>query len=1031
MHAIQLAALFCLLGAALATPAPPYAIGRHRWARRDDVAGLQSGSRISQGQVDGIEGLLNRTADRSWEIGTHLEALLEFHYPSMSPFSSSSSDWTSISPSTSPSPDLVLSIVASVLSDQPSGQAQLVQDGSAADPASIAPFVVLANYTLDEDASLAGKSKEEVQQAVERQLEAVLSQTPRTGDGAISHRVEDVELWSDFVYMVPPFLAYLGVQTSNTTLLRAAYDQVRLYRQYLAVTESGETQGLWRHIWEESGNGDADAGLWATGNAWAASGMLRVLASLQNSDYADEFASQSGDLASWTGAIVERVWAMPESNGLSYNYLNDTSTFADAASTALHVASTYRLAQLCARFSSLSSSAPSSTALSQAESAYLTLTGSTHLTSAGVLKPVVNPMSYGDQLSNVRDDGSGSVSPEGEAFVLLMEAARRDFTQNGGTRDTLTQLHAITARSEGEEAASVEVLREVGWNLEAAIAQIYDAAPSSSSSAARHAYPPSAAPADDAGVDDALLPSTSHAATPRRRANGTHGLGTGAVGIYYLKQVLAVPVAILAWPARLLYNLGAVLLTFLARLLRLRPSTASFRPRNPFTAPRRPRTILAPAAAAEAWIRSVEAASGLSCASLSGPEGGSSGVQVGSSAAGVARRTAAAAVGGGDERRLPEFFVGGYEQALRKARDEIRVLMVVLSCAEHEMDEAFKRDVLPNPELVKALAEENVLVWGGDVGERDGYQVGQTLSYVSLPFLAFISLQPSSPTSSNPSTAPLTAPRMRLLTRLEPSSSAPLTAAAIHTHLTTAVLPRAQPFLARLVADKLQRERDRRAREAAEQRAASRMKEDEARVLAVRQREAERRRAEAAQREAEEQRAAEEAVRALEAGRARRWRAQKRKELERRGEPGQGEGVRCVVRLGDGRRVMRSFAGGEGTQEVYAWVECALAEREDALAGAGEDEAVGDDEAYTQRFAFRLATAYPRWVVPLPRSLDATLSASAAGGDEEEEVSVAEAFAGQGGTVNLVVDGLEERRRMSMSSRGEESEDEEEEEEEE
>lgn len=33
-----------------------------------------------------------------------------------------------------------------------------------------------------------------------------------------------------------------------------------------------------------------------------------------------------------------------------------------------------------------------------------------------------------------------------------------------------------------------------------------------------------------------------------------------------------------------------------------------------------------------------------------------------------------------------------------------------------------RRDVLTNPELVKTLEEENVLVWGGDVSERDGYQ---------------------------------------------------------------------------------------------------------------------------------------------------------------------------------------------------------------------------------------------------------------------------------------------------------------------
>jgi hypothetical protein len=41
-------------------------------------------------------------------------------------------------------------------------------------------------------------------------------------------------------------------------------------------------------------------------------------------------------------------------------------------------------------------------------------------------------MSYSNQLRNVKTDGTGSVSPEGEAFVLLMEAARRDHLEAGG-----------------------------------------------------------------------------------------------------------------------------------------------------------------------------------------------------------------------------------------------------------------------------------------------------------------------------------------------------------------------------------------------------------------------------------------------------------------------------------------------------------------------------------------------------------------------------------------------------------------------
>ncbi|BGP19350.1 hypothetical protein JCM10213_006856 [Rhodosporidiobolus nylandii] len=450
---LRLLPLFFLVLPALAQlgAAFPTAGGtRGTLEKRGDETGLQSSSRITQEQVDGVLGLLNRTAVKSWEVGTHLQALLEFSYTSLTPFSSSgSSSWAALSPSTSPAPSPVLSAVASVLADKPASQAQLISDGSAADPASVGVATTMAYYLTSAEGEVGqGIGREEVGQAIQQQVEALLSSTPRTDDGAISHRVEDVELWSDFVYMVPPFFAYLGVFTHNTTLIEASYDQIRLYRQYLRSPSSD----LWTHIYVPGGGRDEDGGLWATGNGWAAAGMLRVLATLANNkEYQEPYSSQSSDIAGWVGEIVEAAWAQPMSGGLFHNYLNDTSSFADSASTCLLCASTYRLAYLSAHISSLSSFAPSSASLAAAESAYLTVTGAQHLSSSGVLAPVANPSSFSDQLRNVKTDGSGHVSPEGQAFVLLMEAARRDFIENGGTvsadaREARAATSAATAR---------------------------------------------------------------------------------------------------------------------------------------------------------------------------------------------------------------------------------------------------------------------------------------------------------------------------------------------------------------------------------------------------------------------------------------------------------------------------------------------------------------------------------------------------------------------------------------------------------
>ena len=67
------------------------------------------------------------------------------------------------------------------------------------------------------------------------------------------------------MYMVPPFLAYYGVMSHNTSLVEEAYNQLKLYRKYLAASGSNALRHVVLGDWQ-------DNGLWATGNGWAAAG---------------------------------------------------------------------------------------------------------------------------------------------------------------------------------------------------------------------------------------------------------------------------------------------------------------------------------------------------------------------------------------------------------------------------------------------------------------------------------------------------------------------------------------------------------------------------------------------------------------------------------------------------------------------------------------------------------------------------------------------------------------------------------------
>jgi rhamnogalacturonyl hydrolase YesR len=137
-------------------------------------------------------------------------------------------------------------------------------------------------------------------QAAADQLTFLLSEAPKTSPGAISHRADEVQLWSDFIYMVPPFLAYYGVMTNNNTLVEEAYNQIRLYRDVLL-----DDTGMWQHI---RMGGFEDMGHWSTGNGWAAMGMLRVLATIRGSQWADSMKGQARDLENWIKEIHDAIW---------------------------------------------------------------------------------------------------------------------------------------------------------------------------------------------------------------------------------------------------------------------------------------------------------------------------------------------------------------------------------------------------------------------------------------------------------------------------------------------------------------------------------------------------------------------------------------------------------------------------------------------------------------------------------------------------------------------------------------------------
>ncbi|KAF9255369.1 glycoside hydrolase family 105 protein [Marasmius fiardii PR-910] len=367
---------------------------------------------LTQPQLSNIKARLAEAAKQSWELGTRAQSLLEHDVPSLSVFRSPLPPSQSIPSDAQTGIAPVFSIANNIVSNRGSsngnvqGPQPLMADGSAADPASIGVAVLLANWTKQEGGDYAGAAKD--------QLDFLYTKVPRASDGAMSHRNENVQLWSDFVYMVPPFLAFYGVMTGNKTLVSDAYGQIKLYRDNLRDTNANN---LWKHIVIPSGGGTADNGHWSTGNAWAAAGMTRVLATIHNSDFAGDFEDEQGDLENWISEIHGGMYSHSDSTNLFTNYADTPSSFHDASSTALLASTVYRLSLLRGVHRYLPKAEDSRKTLYTSSNGQLQ-----HFTGDGWLIPVVNPHSFGEE---------GSQSPEGQAFVLEMDAAWKDWVEDG------------------------------------------------------------------------------------------------------------------------------------------------------------------------------------------------------------------------------------------------------------------------------------------------------------------------------------------------------------------------------------------------------------------------------------------------------------------------------------------------------------------------------------------------------------------------------------------------------------------------
>lgn len=318
---------------------------------------------------------------------------------------------------------------------------------------------------------------------------------------------------------------------------------------------------------------------------------------------------------------------------------------------------------------------------------------------------------------------------------------------------------------------------------------------------------------------------------------------------------------------------------------------------------------------------------------------------------------------------------------------------------------------MTNPDFVRALYTNNILVWGGDVRDLEAWNgvyhkklrsshkalthpifdsASEKLQATTYPFIAFVALQPrrSPNSSSSARSSNSQQPVLTVLSRHQgkpyPSGTGPTSTQTILDHLDRQLLPRVNPFLERLRGQQRERERDRQLREEQDrafQEAARRDKQRiEAKMAAERAEAEAKRRAEEETKAAALQKQQQEAELKLKEELRMNWRRWTRKAVVG---PivAAGGNFRIAIRLTTGSRIVQGFAPTTSLTALYAFVDAQLVpphfEPQDDPDAPPEGADMGE-KALESRiravgsaadwWGFQLVTAYPRSEIPWKRN---------------------------------------------------------------
>lgn len=157
-------------------------------------------------------------------------------------------------------------------------------------------------------------------------LDYLLNKAPRNKDGIIYHFTNLPQIWSDILYMLPPFLAAAG-----------RYDEAVKQIEGARACLWNEDKKLLSHMWDCEKRIFVRKDCWGVGNGWSAAGLTRVIRALP-----DSMQTEKNRLAGYATAIIDGCLAHMRPDGLFHNIVDDPGSFVETNLAQMLAYSIYR-----------------------------------------------------------------------------------------------------------------------------------------------------------------------------------------------------------------------------------------------------------------------------------------------------------------------------------------------------------------------------------------------------------------------------------------------------------------------------------------------------------------------------------------------------------------------------------------------------------------------------------------------------------------------------------------------------------------